>query len=178
MAKLEYCPRCRENWNASGGYHICAEDKLLNGFQRVRAAVFEAAAAEMQAKYPHRDIEAEVANLKGFVKHDANKEVYALIDEAWEAATAKVLTVGSRKYTDDNWKQCKTPWRTYYSALRRHLAACARGDTVDPESGQSHLVHATCCLMFLHWFESNGGFEKPCSESADTGGTGSALPPA
>lgn len=97
---------------------------------------------------------------KGFVKHDAEKEVYSLIDAKWEAAQAKVLTVGSRKYTDDNWKLCKTPWRTYYSALRRHLAAAGRGERTDSDSGESHLAHAACCLMFLHWFESNGGFEE------------------
>jgi hypothetical protein len=98
----------------------------------------------------------EVPNEEGFIKHDQEKPVYALLPPEFEEAVAQVLSFGSQKYTDDNWQKCKTPWRTYYSALRRHLAASAKGETVDSESGLSHLAHAACCLAFLHWFESHG----------------------
>ena len=95
-----------------------------------------------------------------FVKHDALKEVYALIPPGFEGAMAKVLTTGSIKYADKNWQLCKTPWRTYYSALRRHLAAAERGEGKDEETGQSHLANAACCLAFLWWFEQEGKLES------------------
>jgi hypothetical protein len=103
-----------------------------------------------------------------FVKHDQEKEVYALTPPEFDEAIAKVLTLGSRKYADENWKRCKTPWRTYYSALRRHLAAAARGERIEAESGQSHLAHAACCLAFLYWFEQQGLLEGVPSPSSDS----------
>jgi hypothetical protein len=35
----------------------------------------------------------------------------------------------------------------------RHLHAFNDGEDKDPESGLSHLAHASCCLMFLLEFE-------------------------
>ncbi len=103
---------------------------------------------------------------KEFVKHDKEKEIFSLIDPEHEEGLAKVLTHGAKKYADENWKLCKTPWRTYYSALRRHLAAIARGDFLDPDSGLPHVDHISCNVMFLGWFARHGGFEA----GAPTGG--------
>lgn len=108
--------------------------------------------------------------MSGFVKHDSEKEVYALIPPEFEEALAKVLTFGASHppgRTDDNWKKCPTPFRTYYSALRRHLAAFARGERSDLDSGQSHLAHAACCLVFLSWFEQQGRLEAQAPRSPD-----------
>lgn len=125
---LEYCSRCKDHWNTSAGYHVCPDAGVLP--------------PETPAV--------------GFVKHDQEKPVYALLDPEFEAGTVRVLTKGSRKYADENWKLCKTPWRTYYSALRRHLEALARGEYLDAETQEPHWYHISCCTQFLAWFHRNG----------------------
>jgi len=63
------------------------------------------------------------------------------------AAVVNVLTFGARKYAPDNWKKVETT--RYEDALYRHLNAYHNGETHDKESGELHLAHAACCLMFL-----------------------------
>ena len=41
-----------------------------------------------------------------------------------------------------------------FGALMRHLWAWWAGETKDPETGISHLYHASCCLMFLAAYEA------------------------
>lgn len=36
-----------------------------------------------------------------------------------------------------------------YGALLRHMFSWFRGESIDPESGESHLAHAGCCIMML-----------------------------
>jgi hypothetical protein len=67
----------------------------------------------------------------------------------------KVLTYGSRKYDDNNWRK-GTDWNRYYGALQRHLNAWWGGENKDKETGYSHLAHAGCCLMFLITYEIRG----------------------
>jgi hypothetical protein len=64
-----------------------------------------------------------------------------------------VLTYGSRKYADDNWKIVPDARKRYVSAAFRHLTDWAGGEKKDSETGKSHLAHAICCLLFLLWFE-------------------------
>lgn len=119
---------------------------------------------ERDAEY-RKQIDA-IRDQETFVKYDQEKPIFALIPPEFEEALAKILTHGKVKYTvngidgADNWKKCKTPFRTYYSALRRHLSAFARGDRADPDSGKSHLAHAACCLAFLFYFEKRGLLES------------------
>jgi hypothetical protein len=101
----------------------------------------------------------------GFVKHDKEKPALSLIDPDFIFELAAVLTHGARKYTvgevdgAENWKKCKTPWRTYGSALFRHCYDLARGRYVDPDSGESTVAHIACNVMFLSWFVRNGLLE-------------------
>lgn len=108
-----------------------------------------------------------------FTKHDQGKPIYALIPPEFEEALAKVLTYGANNppgRTEDNWKSCPTPVKTYYSALRRHLRAFLRGDRIDPDTGESHLAHAGCCLAFLYWFEQQGRLEDDALCGVDRAG--------
>mgnify|MGYP007111985039 FL=1 len=34
-----------------------------------------------------------------------------------------------------------------------HFTAWQSGELVDPETGESHLDHAICCLLFLRWHD-------------------------
>jgi hypothetical protein len=92
-----------------------------------------------------------------FVKHDAGKLRFDLIDPRFEAELAAILTHGAAKYADNNWQNAEPveARARYYAALRRHMNAWYAGEVVDPDSGMPHLICATCCLLFLRWFERN-----------------------
>jgi hypothetical protein len=86
-------------------------------------------------------------------KFDKEKLRWDLIDYKQIEKLAKVLTMGAAKYSPDNWKKVEPFNDRYFAALMRHLVAWRNGETVDPESGQSHLDHAMCNIMFLMWKE-------------------------
>lgn len=61
---------------------------------------------------------------------------------------AKVMGFGAEKYGAQNWRE-GLAWSRVYAAVQRHLLAWSDGETNDPETGLSHLAHASCGLMFL-----------------------------
>ena len=83
------------------------------------------------------------------MKFDGGKLDYSLVDDAAEAETVAVLSYGAAKYDRDNWAKVDGAGDRYYAALRRHLYAFRRGETLDPETGLHHLAHASCCVHFL-----------------------------
>ena len=83
-------------------------------------------------------------------KFDQGKTRYDLIPPDSLRDMADVLTFGSAKYSDDNWRKVDSPEKRYYSAAMRHLESYRMGDEVDIESGFPHLAHAMCCLIFLN----------------------------
>jgi len=73
-----------------------------------------------------------------------------------------VLQHGASKYGERNWER-GMHWSRPFSALMRHMWAWWGGETVDPETGISHLAHAGCCIMFLLAYEqrSIGSDDRP-----------------
>ncbi len=62
-------------------------------------------------------------------------------------ATVKVREFGVKKHGSiDGWKTT-TPVEHYDAAIR-HIRATMDGETHDKESGELHLAHAICDLMF------------------------------
>ena len=61
----------------------------------------------------------------------------------------RVLTYGAAKYERDNWKHVENGETRYLAAALRHLAAYQSGESKDEETGESHLAHAICCLVFM-----------------------------
>jgi len=99
-----------------------------------------------------------VADLSGApqkqgIKYDDGKARWELIPFRAMRDVVNVLTYGSRKYADDNWKIVPDARKRYISAAFRHLTDWAGGEKKDSETGKSHLAHAICCLLFLLWFE-------------------------
>ena len=90
-----------------------------------------------------------------FKKHDADKPRFDLLLPKFLGEMAQVLTLGARKYGDENWKACDSPKR-YLAALYRHLNAYHQGEGVDEESGVSHLAHVAVNAMFLGYFSALG----------------------
>jgi len=92
---------------------------------------------------------------KEFIKKDDGKVMFSLVEPHFVKGTAKVLTLGAKKYKIDNWKLCDDRKR-YEDALLRHIYDYLDGVKVDEESGVSHLYHASCNLMFLDFLDRKG----------------------
>ncbi|MGL4678350.1 MAG: dATP/dGTP diphosphohydrolase domain-containing protein, partial [Plesiomonas shigelloides] len=83
------------------------------------------------------------------VKHDHGKPLMGALPANAELAVARVLTFGAEKYGRDNWRGLDDSDTRYMDAALRHINAVRRGETHDVESGEHHLAHAVCCLMFM-----------------------------
>lgn len=83
-------------------------------------------------------------------KFDQEKPRMDLLDPDWLEGVAKVLTFGAEKYSPNQWRKGIQISRLIAAAYR-HLGAVNRGEDIDPESGELHLYHASCCLMFASW---------------------------
>jgi hypothetical protein len=89
------------------------------------------------------------------VKHDQGKPDLSLLDRTAIEHVAKVLGFGAVKYGRDNWRAGIDKNRLLSASLR-HIYASLDGELKDPESGESHLAHGICGLMFALHFEIKG----------------------
>jgi hypothetical protein len=94
------------------------------------------------------------------IKHDQKKLRWDLLPIEPVESVIKVMMLGSGKYSDDNWMHIEDPLRRYYSAAMRHITAWQKGEKIDSESGESHLAHAACCMLFMLWHEKNENFKQ------------------
>lgn len=88
-------------------------------------------------------------------KFDIGKPRFSLLPPHTLSPVLRVLEIGAVKYSVNNWMKVENPKERYYNAAMRHLYAWFNGEPKDLETGESHLAHAICCLLFLLWFESN-----------------------
>ena len=91
------------------------------------------------------------------MKFDENKLDYTLVPWDGMDEVVKVLEFGAKKYARDNWKKVENAQTRYLAAAFRHLIHHNNGEAADPETGISHLAHATCCMLFLLALEKNNG---------------------
>ncbi len=82
------------------------------------------------------------------IKYDNDKPPMDLLPHSVLVEVAKVLDHGAKTYSRHNWRQ-GFKWSRLHAAALRHIGAWSEGQDNDLESGQSHLAHAICCLMFL-----------------------------
>jgi hypothetical protein len=82
-------------------------------------------------------------------KDDSDKLRYDLLPPFAIEKVVKILTLGAEKYAPGNWKYVEHWKERYTAALMRHLEAYRKGESIDPESGESHLSHMLCCGIFL-----------------------------
>lgn len=75
---------------------------------------------------------------------------------------SEVYAFGARKYADHNWRR-GYEWGKSYAAAQRHLTAFWDGESLDPESGLSHVAHAGFHLFaLLTWLDEQGeGADNP-----------------
>lgn len=106
-------------------------------------------------------------------KFDSGKPEFSLLPPWATEAVARVLTIGAQKYEVNNWKFVPNGKFRYVNAAMRHLFAHLRGEIKDPETGESHLAHAICCLMFILDSEESG---VPLADAAPSLASGSINP--
>lgn len=82
-------------------------------------------------------------------KFDGEKPRFSLIPGGVLPPVINVLEFGAKKYSENNWRNVENARTRYFDAAHRHLDAWWNGESADPESGEHHLAHAICCLMFL-----------------------------
>lgn len=67
----------------------------------------------------------------------------------------EVLTFGSKKYGDNNWKELDKGFDRTIAAAYRHLGQRLEGQRNDPETGLPHIAHAICSLFFALFFDDS-----------------------
>jgi hypothetical protein len=84
------------------------------------------------------------------VKNDQKdeKNMLQLMPPLATERIAEVFTFGAKKYSDWNWSK-GMEYSRLYGAMQRHITAWYKGESIDPETGKSHLAHAGCCVMML-----------------------------
>lgn len=83
------------------------------------------------------------------MKLDGGKSRLELLPPAAIEAVGCVLGYGAKKYAPGNWKHVEDGQNRYLAASLRHVFAYLRGEELDSESGESHLAHAACSLLFV-----------------------------
>lgn len=73
----------------------------------------------------------------------------------WEelGEVCDVLTDGSAKYDDENYKFVEQPHQRYFAASLRHITAWKTGEKIDADTGRPHLACAIANLLFLMWHD-------------------------
>ena len=87
------------------------------------------------------------------VKFDNDKPQWSLLPFESLEQVVEVLTSGAKKYAPDNWKYVPDADTRYMDAAFRHMAQYMQGEMHDEETGNNHLAHAVCCLLFKLWFD-------------------------
>jgi hypothetical protein len=103
---------------------------------------------DLDCKVPNCLGEHERLEFSG-VKYDDDKPMMDLIPPHMELEVARVLTVGAKKYSAENWRHVPDLRRRYIAAAKRHINALQQDIMCDDETGLHHAAHAVCCLMFL-----------------------------
>lgn len=88
-------------------------------------------------------------------KNDANKPMWQLLPFDALDSVVRVFTSGAEKYGDRNWEN-GINYSRVIGAVLRHISAWAQGNRVDEETGESHLAHAACGILFLLAYELRG----------------------
>ena len=86
------------------------------------------------------------------IKYDQGKLLWNLVPWNEMEDVVKVLMMGAKKYSPDNWMHVDR--KRYEDALMRHIMDYMKGNKTDDESGKSHLAHSICCALFLMWDDS------------------------
>lgn len=69
-----------------------------------------------------------------------------------------LYTFGTAKYGENNWQKLENGESRYRAALFRHLLLHVKGETIDPESGYSHLAAVIWnAIAMYHCYKNKNG---------------------
>jgi hypothetical protein len=94
----------------------------------------------------------------GGVKADLGKARMDLVPPELVFGVAEILGFGANKYGDRNWEK-GMKWSRPFGAILRHLYKWWMGESLDPETGKSHLWHVATNVGFLIAYEERGAGE-------------------
>lgn len=69
-----------------------------------------------------------------------------------------VMLSGAMKYGRHNWRVSGVKASVYFDATMRHMTSWWEGQDDDPESGLSHLAHASACLSIVRDSQLQGNW--------------------
>jgi hypothetical protein len=92
------------------------------------------------------------------LKADAGKPRLELLAYPWLEGVARVLTYGASKYSAWCWAD-GMDWSRLIGGMHRHLGAWSAGEDLDPETGESHLLHLACGCM-MAWMHQRYGLGR------------------
>ena len=98
-------------------------------------------------------------------KDDQGKLDWTLLPFEGLAQVVRVLEFGVLKYGRDNWQLVPNAQARYIRAAFRHLISDIQSADVDTETGEGHLAHAVCCLLFVLHLRHLQRFGIPESEN-------------
>lgn len=136
------CPTCVHN-EGSHGSHGSHSDVRFKSARPPSSLVVDAER--------RHDILTKPDTTNG-LKLDTGKARFDLVCPLALEEMAKVLDFGSRKYAAFNWAK-GIAYSRVLAAILRHTFAYLRGQTLDPETGLSHMAAVMCNAMFLLHFE-------------------------
>lgn len=89
------------------------------------------------------------------VKDYKGKVRWSLLPFSALEGCVRVLMYGAMtKYVPDNWMRVE-PQGVYFDATMRHLISYLGGEEFDKETGESHLAHVLCDVLFLEYNRLN-----------------------
>lgn len=104
-------------------------------------------------------------------RKSGGKVAFSLLPLHLLAGAARVLMGGTLKYRSWNWAK-GMPWSECFNCTLRHLLAWwYLGEDQDAESGEHHLDHVLCNLLFLRHYELSypEGDDRPPAVAAFDG---------
>jgi len=99
---------------------------------------------------PHHYADEEPEPITG-LKYGSEKPRYDLLLTGLPLSleeVTQVLTIGAKKYADNNWRRVDHAETRYMATAMRHEVAHVQGENRDPETDRYHLAHKICCDLF------------------------------
>jgi hypothetical protein len=86
------------------------------------------------------------------LRYNTGKVDFTLVPLDALEAEARVWMAGEKKYGRDNWTKlwAEDTINVVSASTLRHLFALMRGETHDPETGETHAAHIRCNAAMLH----------------------------
>lgn len=151
-------PACKNPWGA------CAPDSGC-------PACYPAPAPVPPEQKGHTDFDGAIDG-GGYKRSfdDPKKNPLDLLDPEFLLGVGEILRQGAAKYARGNWMRGMS-WGGVLAAILRHTLAIANGEDTDPDSGELHVYHLGCEVMFLARFmahpELYGRFDDRLFKTAE-----------